>query len=183
MPYYIGDVIKDYKKLVMRTPEEFGKTGVDVKIKTSVEAINPDQGSVHLSDGSVLPYDILVMATGADAIRLDMPGADLEGVFVLRDLTHALRLKSYLNEKSCRKAVIVGAGYIGMEMCEAFRSLGIETPGPRYSAPSRASLGSRIREAHGGGTRPESGGLSSGHQTPCHREGQGLRAQADYGQR
>ncbi len=99
MPYYIGDVIKDYKKLVMRTPEEFGKTGVDVKIKTSVEAIDPDRGSVHLSDGNVLPYDILVMATGADAIRLDMPGADLEGVFVLRDLTHALHLKSYLNDK------------------------------------------------------------------------------------
>jgi NADPH-dependent 2,4-dienoyl-CoA reductase/sulfur reductase-like enzyme len=127
MPYCIGDVIKDYKKLLMRSPEEFGKTGVDVKIKTSVEAVNPDNRSVHLSDGSVLPYDILAMATGADAIRLDIPGADLEGVFVLRDLTHALRLKSYVNEKGCRKAVIVGAGYIGMEMCEAFRNLGIET--------------------------------------------------------
>jgi NADPH-dependent 2,4-dienoyl-CoA reductase/sulfur reductase-like enzyme len=115
MPYYIGDVIKDYKKLVMRTPEEFGKTGVDVKIRTSVEAINPDQGSVHLSDGTSLPYDVLVMATGADAVRLDIPGADLEGVFVLRDLTQALRLKSYLNENSCRKAVIVGAGYRGLQ--------------------------------------------------------------------
>ena len=127
MPYCIGDVIRDYKKLLMRSPEEFGKTGVDVKIKTSVEAVNPDNRSVRLSDGSVLPYDILAMATGADAIRLDIPGADLEGVFVLRDLTHALRLKSYVNEKGCRKAVIVGAGYIGMEMCEAFRNLGIET--------------------------------------------------------
>jgi len=127
MPYCIGDVIRDYKKLLMRSPEEFGKTGVDVKIKTSVEAVNPDNRSVRLSDGSELPYDILAMATGADAIRLDIPGADLEGVFVLRDLTHALRLKSYVNEKGCRKAVIVGAGYIGMEMCEAFRNLGIET--------------------------------------------------------
>lgn len=127
MPYCIGDVIRDYKKLLMRSPEEFGKTGVDVKIKTSVDAVNPDNRSVRLSDGSVLPYDILAMATGADAIRLDIPGADLEGVFVLRDLTHALRLKSYVNEKGCRKAVIVGAGYIGMEMCEAFRTLGIET--------------------------------------------------------
>jgi NADPH-dependent 2,4-dienoyl-CoA reductase/sulfur reductase-like enzyme len=127
MPYCIGDVIRDYKKLLMRSPEEFKKSGVDVKIKTSVEAVNPDNRSVRLSDGSVLPYDILAMATGADAIRLDIPGADLEGVFVLRDLTHALRLKSYVNEKGCRKAVIVGAGYIGMEMCEAFRNLGIET--------------------------------------------------------
>ncbi|MFH1079393.1 MAG: FAD-dependent oxidoreductase [Pseudomonadota bacterium] len=127
MPYCIGDVIKDYKRLLMRTPEEFKKTGVDVKLKTSVEAINPDHRSVHLSDGSVMPYDILVMATGADAIRLGIPGADLEGVFVLRDLTQALRLKAYAIEKSCRKAVIVGAGYIGLEMCEAFKNLGIET--------------------------------------------------------
>jgi NADPH-dependent 2,4-dienoyl-CoA reductase/sulfur reductase-like enzyme len=111
----------------MRSPEEFKKTGVDVKLRTSVEVIDPAKGSAHLSDGSVLPYDILVMATGADAIRLDIPGADLDGVFVLRDLTHALRLKAYVNEKGCRKAVIVGAGYIGMEMCEAFRNLGIET--------------------------------------------------------
>jgi NADPH-dependent 2,4-dienoyl-CoA reductase/sulfur reductase-like enzyme len=127
MPYYIGDVIKDYKKLVMRTPEEFGKTGINVKTRTSVEAIEPGKGTVHLSDGTNLPYDILVMATGGNAVRLDIPGADLEGVFVLRDLTDALRLKSYLNEKSCRKAVLIGGGYIAMEMCEALRSLGIET--------------------------------------------------------
>lgn len=127
MPYYIGDVIKDYKKLVMRTPEEFGKTGVDVKTRTSVEAIDPEKRSLHLSDGTALPYDMLVMATGADAVRLAIPGADLEGVFVMRDLTDALRLKSYLNEKGCRKAVLIGGGYIAMEMCEAFRSLGLET--------------------------------------------------------
>jgi NADPH-dependent 2,4-dienoyl-CoA reductase/sulfur reductase-like enzyme len=127
MPYYIGDVIRDYKKLVMRTPEEFGKTGVDVKTRTSVEAIDPDRGSVHLSDGMALSYDILAMATGADAIRLDIPGVDLDGVFVLRDLTDALRIKSYLNEKGCRKAVLIGGGYIAMEMCEALTGLGIET--------------------------------------------------------
>jgi NADPH-dependent 2,4-dienoyl-CoA reductase/sulfur reductase-like enzyme len=127
MPYCIGDVIKDYKRLLMRSPEEFKKTGVEVKLKTSAETVDPAKGMVQLSDGAALPYDILVMSTGADAIRLDIPGADLEGVFVLRDLSHALRLKTYVLEKNCRKAVIIGAGYIGMEMCEAFRNLGIET--------------------------------------------------------
>jgi NADPH-dependent 2,4-dienoyl-CoA reductase/sulfur reductase-like enzyme len=127
MPYYIGDVIKDYKKLVIRTPEDFKKTGIDVKTKTSVEGIDPEKGSVHLSDGTTLPYDILVMATGADAVRLGLPGEDMEGVFTLRKLTDALRMKSFLNERRCRKALIVGAGYIGMEMCEAFRNLGMET--------------------------------------------------------
>jgi NADPH-dependent 2,4-dienoyl-CoA reductase/sulfur reductase-like enzyme len=127
MPYYIGDVIKDYKRLVIRTPEDFQKTGMNVKIKTRVEDIDPQKGLVRLSDGSSLPYDILVMATGAEAIRIDIPGADLDGVFVLRNLTDALRLKSYLNEKNCRKAVLIGGGYIGMEMCEAMKNLGIQT--------------------------------------------------------
>ncbi|MGZ6249867.1 MAG: FAD-dependent oxidoreductase [Syntrophales bacterium] len=126
MPYYIGDVIKESKKLVIRTPEEFKKTGIDVKIKTRVDGVDPQKGSLSLSDGTSLPYDFLVMATGAEAIRLDIPGRDLEGVYVFRDLTDALKMKSYLNEKGCRKAVLIGAGYIGMEMCEALRSLGIE---------------------------------------------------------
>jgi len=126
MPYYIGDVIKESKRLVIRTPEEFKKTGIEVKIKTRVDSVDPQKGSLSLSDGTSLPYDFLVMATGAEAIRLDIPGRDLEGVYVFRDLTHALKMKSYLNEQSCKKAVLIGAGYIGMEMCEALRGLGIE---------------------------------------------------------
>jgi len=126
MPYYIGDVIKESKKLVIRTPEEFKKTGIDVKIKTRVDGVDPKKGSLSLSDGTLLPYDLLVMATGAEAIRLDIPGRDMEGVYVIRDLTDALKMKSYLNEKGCKKAVLIGAGYIGMEMCEALRNLGIE---------------------------------------------------------
>jgi len=86
MPYYIGDVIKESKKLVIRTPEEFKKTGIDVKIKTRVDSVDPKKGSLSLSDGTSLPYDFLVMATGAEAIRLDIPGRDLEGVYVFRDL-------------------------------------------------------------------------------------------------
>jgi CoA-dependent NAD(P)H sulfur oxidoreductase len=126
MPYYIGDVIKESKKLVIRTPEDFKKTGIDVKIKTRVDGVDTKKGFLSLSDGTSLPYDILVMATGAEATRLDIPGRDLEGVYVFRDLTDALKMKSYLNEQSCKKAVLIGAGYIGMEMCEALRSLGIE---------------------------------------------------------
>jgi CoA-dependent NAD(P)H sulfur oxidoreductase len=127
MPYYIGDVIKDYKKLVIRTPEEFKKTGIDARIKTTVEGIDSGKGTVSLSDGTLIPYDYLVMATGADAVHLKIPGAELEGVFVLRDLTDALKIKSYLNEKGCRKAVLIGGGFVVMEMCEALRNLGLET--------------------------------------------------------
>jgi NADPH-dependent 2,4-dienoyl-CoA reductase/sulfur reductase-like enzyme len=127
MPYYIGDVIRDYKRLVVRTPEEFGKTGIEVRIKTRVDGIDPGKGAVYLSDGTSLPYDILVMGTGGLAIRPGIPGENLEGVFTLRNLTDSLRIKSYLNEKSCRRAIIVGGGYISMEMSEALRNLGIET--------------------------------------------------------
>jgi NADPH-dependent 2,4-dienoyl-CoA reductase/sulfur reductase-like enzyme len=138
MPYYIGDVIKESKRLVIRTPEEFKKTGIDARIKTAVESIDAQKGLLYLSDGSNLPYDYLVMATGADAVRLDIPGKDLEGVYVIRNLMDTLKMKNYLNEGTCKKAVLIGAGYIGMEMCEALRNVGVEVkvmdvlPRPAY---------------------------------------------------
>jgi CoA-dependent NAD(P)H sulfur oxidoreductase len=138
MPYYIGDVIKEYKRLVIRTPEEFKKTGIDARVKTNVESIDAQKGLLCLSDGSNLPYDYLVMATGADAVRLDIPGKDLEGVYVIRNLMDTLKIKNYLNEGTCKKAVLIGAGYIGMEMCEALRNLGCDVkvmdmlPRPAY---------------------------------------------------
>jgi CoA-dependent NAD(P)H sulfur oxidoreductase len=127
MPYYIGDVIKDSNRLVIRTPEAFKKAGIHVKTRTRVEGIDTEKREVYSSDGTRIPYDFLVMATGASAMRLDIPGRDLEGVFVLRNLTDGLKMKSYLNDQGCRKAILIGAGYIGMEMCEALRRLGIET--------------------------------------------------------
>jgi NADPH-dependent 2,4-dienoyl-CoA reductase/sulfur reductase-like enzyme len=138
MPYYIGDVIKESKRLVIRTPEEFKKTGIDARIKTAVESIDAQKGLLYLSDGSNLPYDYLVMATGADAVRLDIPGKDLEGVYVIRNLMDTLKMKNYLNEGTCKKAALIGAGYIGMEMCEALRNVGVEVkvmdvlPRPAY---------------------------------------------------
>jgi NADPH-dependent 2,4-dienoyl-CoA reductase/sulfur reductase-like enzyme len=126
MPYYIGDVIKESKRLVIRTPEEFKKSGIDARIRTNVESIDAKKGLVYVAGGESVPYDYLVMATGADALRLDIPGKDLEGVHVIRDLMHALKIKSYLNEGGVRKAVLIGGGYIGMEMCEALRNIGVE---------------------------------------------------------
>jgi NADPH-dependent 2,4-dienoyl-CoA reductase/sulfur reductase-like enzyme len=126
MPYYIGDVIKESKRLVIRTPEEFKKSGIDARIRTNVEGIDAKKGLVYVAGGESVPYDYLVMATGADALRLDIPGKDLEGVHVIRDLMQALKIKSYLNEGGVRKAVLIGGGYIGMEMCEALRNIGVE---------------------------------------------------------
>ncbi|MBN2515825.1 MAG: FAD-dependent oxidoreductase, partial [Deltaproteobacteria bacterium] len=132
MTYYIGDVIKDEKLLIARTPEAFEKTGVTVKTRTGVEAIDPGKGEVRLDNGANLPYDILVLATGSKVFLPDMPGIHEEGVFKLKDLRDGINIKSYIQNKQCgsdkcRKAVILGAGFIAMELCEAMRNLGLET--------------------------------------------------------
>jgi NADPH-dependent 2,4-dienoyl-CoA reductase/sulfur reductase-like enzyme len=127
MPYYIGDVIKDEKRLIARTPEKFRETGVDVRLEVRAEEIDGDNKAVRLSDGTKVPYDTLVLGTGATAFVPKAPGVELEGVFVLKTLPDAIRIKAYLREKQCRKAIIVGAGFIGLEMCEALRTLEIDT--------------------------------------------------------
>ncbi|MCX5853230.1 MAG: FAD-dependent oxidoreductase [Deltaproteobacteria bacterium] len=127
MPYYIGDVIKDEKRLVARTPEKFRETGVDVRLEVRAEEIDKDKKTVRLSDGTIAPYDILVLGTGTTAVVPKVPGVELEGVFILKTLPDAIRIKAYLREKRCRKAIIVGAGFIGLEMCEALRTLEIDT--------------------------------------------------------
>lgn len=127
MPYYIGDVIKDQKYLVARTPEEFRKGGIEVSVNTRVVKMDAGGRVVQLSDGKELPYDYLVFATGSKAQHLGIAGEDLEGVFTLKTLADTLRIKAYLAGRSCRKAVIVGGGFIGLEMSEAFSALGLET--------------------------------------------------------
>ncbi len=127
MPYYIGDVIKEETRLIARTPEKFRETGIDVRIDTRVEEVDPKEGKVRLADGEALPYDILVLGTGTTTILPGIPGETLEGVFTLKKFTDAIRIKAWLREVPCRKAIIVGAGFIGMEMAEALRNLDIET--------------------------------------------------------
>jgi len=127
MPYYIGDVIKESRRLQARTPEEFAKQGVTVRLNTMVEGIEIDKAQVRLKGGERVPYDVLVVATGTTATAPDIPGTDLEGVFTLKTLTDGITIKRYIEENSCRRGVIVGAGFIAMEMSEAFRLRGMET--------------------------------------------------------
>jgi NADPH-dependent 2,4-dienoyl-CoA reductase/sulfur reductase-like enzyme len=126
MPYYIGDVIKDERSLIARTPEQFKKSGIDVLLKTRAEQVDHEARIVRLSTGATLPYDHLVVATGAQAVMPGIPGQDLPGVFTLRTLQDAVRMKSCIREKDCRKAAILGAGFIAMEMSEALSNLGME---------------------------------------------------------
>ncbi|NLV30730.1 MAG: FAD-dependent oxidoreductase [Acidobacteria bacterium] len=164
MPYYIQDLIKDERKLIARTPEKFRESGVDVRLEMRVEEVDRRQGVVRLQDGIMVPYDILVLATGTVPIVPKVPGVDLEGVFTLKTLPDAVALKTYIREKECRKALVVGAGFIGLEMCEALRGHGIETEmidlAPRTAAMWDPELSTMIEEelARQGVTfRPDTG--------------------------
>ncbi len=127
MPYYIGDVIKDEKRMVARTPEKFEETGIHVRLQTTVEEIDTKKGEVGLADGEKLSYDTLVFGTGATANMPGIRGMHEEGVFVLRNLRDAIDIKAYIKEKGCKKAIIVGAGFIALEMSEALSEIGVET--------------------------------------------------------
>ena len=94
MPYYIGDVIKEEKKLIARTPEKFLETGIDVRIDSLVVEVDEKAGEVRLADGTRLPYDILVLGTGTTPLMPGIPGEDQEGVFTLKKFTDALRIKA-----------------------------------------------------------------------------------------
>lgn len=126
-PYFIGDVIKDEKKLIARTPEKFRDGGIDVQMNIPVVNIDTKQKIITLRNNRTIPFDILVMATGTSAVVPDMPGIDLPGVFSLRNLEDAIRIKTHLREKNAQRVIIIGGGFIGLEMSEALHAAGIST--------------------------------------------------------
>lgn len=131
MPYNIGDQRRAAFDLVIVTPEAARtERGVDVRTRHEVVAIEVARKIVRVRDlekgaESDLSWDQLVIATGASASRPPLPGLDLPGVFVLRELTDGAAIKAWLAATPVREAVIVGAGYIGLEMAEALRGLGL----------------------------------------------------------
>ncbi len=127
MPYYIGDVIDDYKKLVARTPEKFEDAGVQVILNTKVEGIDTTKGMIFLGGGEAMSYDNLVVATGSVATLPDIPGKENKGIFVLKNLEDGIGIKEYIRANQCRSAAIVGAGFIAIEMGESLKRLGMET--------------------------------------------------------
>lgn len=132
MPYYISGVTADHNSLIARTPEEFRlKNNVDVLTRHRVTEIDPDGRRVKVADldgarESWAEYTVLLVTTGASAFVPPVEGVGLDGCFLLRKLADSIAIKNYILEKSPVKAVVIGAGPIGMEMCESFRSVGLE---------------------------------------------------------
>jgi CoA-dependent NAD(P)H sulfur oxidoreductase len=125
-------VTADYNSLIARTPEEFRrKNSVDVLTRHRVTRIDPDARRVMVADvggggESWMDYTVLLLATGASAFVPPVEGIRLDGCFLLRKLADSIAIKDFLASKRPARAVVVGAGPIGMEMCESFRSLGLE---------------------------------------------------------
>lgn len=131
MPYNIGDSDRDMHDLVVITPSQFRhKRGIDVRVRHEALAIDTEARRVKVHDHTEahdyeLAYDKLVVATGASALKPPLPGIDLAGVFLLRELTDGDAIKSYIAQSGARRAVIIGAGYIGMEMAEVLTQRGL----------------------------------------------------------
>ena len=128
-PYFVGGWVEDLSDLQVRTPEQFQARGIDARIHHQVTDIDLDARRVtvrHPGGELEVEFDQLLYATGATAIRPPIEGMDLEGVHMLRTLDDAARLRALVTS-GIERAVVVGGGYIGLEVAEAFEHMGIDT--------------------------------------------------------
>ena len=124
LPYLIQGQVNSPQALLARTPEQFARQGIDLKLNSRVEAIDLAARSLLYRDVNGehgFEFDDLVLAPGAEPVRPQFQGGELKGVHTVRSIEDALKLSSELAE--VRQAVIVGAGYLGLEFAEAFRAL------------------------------------------------------------
>lgn len=132
LPYYIGDVIKDRNKLFVQTAAAFNQRfNIDVRITTEVTAIDTVKKTVtavRQTTGEVYEetYDKLVLSPGAEPLRPPLPGITSEGIFTLRNVNDTDYIKSFIQQGNVKKVVVIGAGFIGLEMAENFLDLGLE---------------------------------------------------------
>ncbi len=132
LPYYIGGVITDSSELTLQTPESFwSRFRVSMKVHHEVTAIDPDRKvvTVHDLDADAVfeePYDKLLLAPGAKPTRPRLQGLDSGRLFTLRTVEDTLRIRSFVEKERPRSAVLAGGGYIGLEVAENLRNLGME---------------------------------------------------------
>ena len=132
LPYYIGDVITDPDALTLQTPESFfARFRVNVKVRHEVTAIHPEKKTVsvrNLESGEEFEerYDKLLLSPGARPTLPRLPGAELDKVFTLRTVEDTFRLKEYIDRNQPKSAVLAGGGFIGLELAENLRELGMD---------------------------------------------------------
>ncbi len=129
IPYYLSGMTKEISELIARTPEEFAAQNINVHMEHLVKKIIPEEKKVLIQAGNnsfEKYYSKLLIATGAGARKIDFKNGNLKNIHTLRNLTDGIKIKKAI-ENGIKKAVIVGAGYIGVEMVETFKRLGVET--------------------------------------------------------
>lgn len=132
LPYYIGSVITDREDLTLQTPQSFkARFNIDVRVLNEAVKISPDTKTVtvkNLRTGETYEetYDNLILSMGAEPIRPNIDGADGSNVFTLRNIPDTLKIKKYIDTAKPRSAVVIGGGYIGVEMAENLAEAGLK---------------------------------------------------------
>jgi len=132
LPYYIGDVIKERNKLFVQTAAGFNsRFNIDVRVRNEVTAIDAAAKTVSVKnlitgEEYTETYDKLVLSPGAEPVRPPLPGIGLEGIFTLRNVADTDFIKAYVDKHKTGKAVVIGAGFIGLEMAENLHHLGLD---------------------------------------------------------
>ena len=132
LPYYIGNVITDPEELTLQTPESFfSRFRVDMKVRHEVTAIHPERKTVsvkNLETDEVFEesYDKLILSPGAKPTQPRLPGVGIDKLFTLRTVEDTFRIKEYINQNHPKSAVLAGGGFIGLELAENLRELGMD---------------------------------------------------------
>ena len=132
LPYYIGGAITDKSNLTLQTPESFrARFHIDVRVNSEAVKIDPEAKTVTVKDlksgeSYEESYDNLVLSPGAEPIRPNIEGIDSDIVFTLRNIPDTLKIKQYIEVAAPKSAVVIGGGYIGVEMAENLKEAGLE---------------------------------------------------------
>lgn len=155
LPYYIGGVITDREKLLVQTPASFGKRfRIEVRVQNEVLAIHPETKTVTIrragGEEYQESYDKLLLSPGANPVKPPLDGINSEGIFTLRNVEDTDHIKAYIADKHVKRAVVVGAGFIGLEMAENLHHAGINVSivemGNQVMAPIDFSMAAPIHQ-------------------------------------
>ena len=133
LPYYIGNVIKRRDHLLLATPEKFKKRyNIDVRIFSEVVGINSNEKAVEIKNNITgekywESYDKLILSPGAEPIKPSLEGIELDNIFHLRNVPDSDRIKKIVDERNPQCAVVVGGGFMGLEMAENLTERGVKT--------------------------------------------------------
>lgn len=133
LPYYVGGVIENKSDLIVNTPKSFSDL-TQVEVKTGIEALSIDRdkkivNAINLNNNEEVKfnYDKLVIATGADPVKPPIEGINLEGVYYMRTPNDAIAVREVVENDNIKRAVVVGGGFIGLEVAENLHEMGVKT--------------------------------------------------------